>query len=268
MARNADRSDGVARFAVGVVQSTIGDRGRVTDQSHGHLPDFRIDYTDGRIAIGEVTAHVDPAVQSLTVEAARYGNQVALPAGTGAWRVWLSKEARVRRIATELPGLIADLALNRIFDLDIETTWPPGWLADRARHLKIRHVRQVSPEGKDFALYDLGPTGGWEPDDGNLIVDWLDALVLEPDYLDLTAKLQHVHADELHIFVLSQSRTEFATDSVLRRIDQHMPTRDPLLPDWVTHAWVVSQWASGRSAGLWVRDEGWSTVPIPMPPPN
>ena len=149
-----------------------------------------------------------------------------------------------------------------MFDLTLQATWPPGPLADRARELKIDHIRRGVVDGSDVAWYSLGPTGGWEPDDGNLVVDWLDALVVDPAYLDLTNKLQIQLADELHIFVVTGSATPHDADSALRQIDRIAPTRDPDLPGWITHAWVVSQWASGRSAGLWTRGQGWSIVPI------
>ena len=98
-ARGRKRSDEPAQFAVRLVRSTVGNHGRVVHQSAGHLPDFRIDYNDGRVAIGEVAAHVDPAVQSLWAEAAKHDHLCALQAGLGIWRVWLSKDASVKRVS-------------------------------------------------------------------------------------------------------------------------------------------------------------------------
>jgi hypothetical protein len=53
------------RLAVATVRAWVAHWGTVDDTSGGHGPDFRIDYCDGRIGLGEVGWHVDPDVQEI-----------------------------------------------------------------------------------------------------------------------------------------------------------------------------------------------------------
>jgi hypothetical protein len=54
-------------------------------------------YAD-RVAVGEVSWHEDPDVRKLSVAVNRYGESIALDAGLGFWRVWLTPAAQVRRL--------------------------------------------------------------------------------------------------------------------------------------------------------------------------
>jgi hypothetical protein len=104
-------------------------------------------------------------------------------------------------------------------------------------------------------------TGGVLPDDPNIIVDWIDGVVVEPRYSDLTKKLQFLVADERHIFVVTGSATRYDVDHLFHGIESALPTRDPVLPSWISHAWVMSMWGADRAIGRWERDRGWSAIP-------
>jgi hypothetical protein len=59
-----------------VVTAWVGARGRVTDLSAGHEPDFRIDYADGRVRLGEVTGDKHETVEAMWAMAHRSGGRI------------------------------------------------------------------------------------------------------------------------------------------------------------------------------------------------
>ena len=259
MAESSNPARFIEDWAIGVVESFIAERGTVTNLSAGHQPDFRIDYGDGRVAIGEVTWHEDRHLRSLFSATDKHGHRVPLGEGQGEWYLFVRWRAQVRRLHGELPDVIADLAAAGVSDLLVQPEWPPGELAARLRDLGIDHIRRGEVDGPDVAVCLAAPTGAWVPDDPDVIVDWLDEVVGDPHYADLTGKLRGLQADELHVFVVSGSATGTDVIERLRHIDAVPPSRAPAVPAYVTHVWVgCKPWRA--AAGLWTRAEGWSTV--------
>jgi hypothetical protein len=254
-------SRAIELFAVELIQSAIGDTGTVEDRGETGGPDFLIGYKDGRVAVGETTWHADRIITAMDAEGSKHGKRVELSAGLGMWRVRLVRGAQVPKVQRELRALIEDLASAGIFDMTVQVHWPLGSLADRARALGIDYLFGGIHPGPDVALYTEPLPGGIMPENPNDVVVWLDALVVDPDYLDLTRKLRKVDfaPDERHIFIVTGSATKIGDEDSVRLIGERLPTVDPTLPDWITHAWVCG-W-SARFGGRWERGVGWSAVP-------
>lgn len=254
----------VEKFAVRVVRSWLGHRGEVEDMSAGHDPDFRLRYRDGRSGWGEVAWHEDRALRemwSLTFQQVKH-QQVALPAGEGMWAVSLVKGARIKQLYRELPDFIGELTRQGCNRLEVIGNWPPGTLADTARRLGIEYLEK-SEWTPDVAIYFMPDSGGTVPMDPDLITDWVSDVLADPCYSDTTRKLLDRDADERHVFLMSGSRTPFGADERLRRLREAVPNRSPVVPDGISHVWVVSHFGDGP-ATLWSRGTGWSVVEIPQ----
>jgi hypothetical protein len=249
------------KVAIGIVRRHVGDRGVVLDLSSGHEPDFRIDYRDGRCAIGEVGWHEDQhwrAIWEATLKRGEIPQVVELPTGSGLWSVGLTLDARIWRIYKQLPQLIVDLVGSGASNLDIYETWPPGDFADRARDLGIKHLSQVEGDS-DRAIFFPPGSGGVVPTDPDAITDWLDTvLVSDVAYRDTTRKVLERAADERHVFLLAGSATPWGVEERLRRLDVSLPSRAPSVPSNITHVWAVSSFRT-RLGVLWERNRGWST---------
>ena len=254
----------IEALAVNVVRSWVGNLGLATDTSHGHRPDFRIDHVDGRVALGEVAWHEDPAIQAMWAETFRKERhqQIDLHPGRGQWVVGLARGANIKRLYRELGDLIDALLATDARRLTIYEHWPRGHLANTARQLCIEYLAQLEPGDPSGAVFFMPGGGGTVPTDSNAVVDWLDDLIANPDYSDTTKKLLVLPADERHVFVMSGTLTPFGADEWLRRLDQALPSRDPAVPEGITHVWVTSRFGTGP-VGLWLRGTGWTSVPLP-----
>jgi hypothetical protein len=138
----------VEAFAVTAVREWVGDRGAVIDLSHGHGPDFCIEYHDGRRALGEVGWHEDPEIQAMWQRTHRESKpqQIPLRAGLGQWGVTLVRGASINQLYAQLPTFVEALVEQQYSKLDINGSWPRTDLADTARRLGLTHIGQVQKE--------------------------------------------------------------------------------------------------------------------------
>jgi hypothetical protein len=254
----------IEKLAVALVQSWVGERGSVTDTSAGHGPDFSIAYEDGRVGVGEGAWHQDQQIQAMWAATFRQDvhQTVALPEGSGQWGVGLVAGANIRRLHAELPRLIDALNADGRVHLELYDGWPRDELANAARSLGIQYLSRAATGGRSYALYFFGGGGGVVPDDANVVVDWIDEMLADPDYADTTAKLKDLVADEKHVFVMTGERTPFGADERLRRLREVAPTRAPHLPDWITHLWLTARFHfDQRDVAMWSRSDGWARFP-------
>ena len=260
-ARNPARE--VEKVAAATVAAWLGDRGSLVDNSSGHGPDFRLDYTDGRAALGEVGWHEDPKVREMWANTFKRDQHqvIELPTGLGQWTVGLERGAHIGKLYAELPALLASLVASGRACLDLYGTWPRGEVAETARRLGVEYVAQVSPDEPAVAVFFMPGTGGAIPTDANAVADWIEEVLADPDYRDTTEKLLVLDADERHVFLMSGTRTAFGVDERLRRLGDALPMRPPRVPTGITHVWAVARFG-GTVAGLWVADHGWSAVSL------
>lgn len=248
--------------AVATVRHWVGEAGTVIDLGHGHGPDFRIDYHDGRTALGEVGWDEDPQIAAMWSAIFRRPNHqvVELPASSGQWGVSLAKGANIKRLYEQLPRLIEGLLASRTTSLDIVGAYPRGALPDQVRELGIRHLAQISTDGPDRAVFFAPSDGGVVPTDLNLIVAWLDTLLADPHYADASGKLLPLAADERHVFFFAGSRTDFGVHELLRSVGPAtLPARAPQPPRGITHLWGMGT-SGGAGAAMWAAGS-WVCVP-------
>jgi hypothetical protein len=258
----------VENFAVDVLREWIGDQGTVTNTASGNGPDFRVDYADGRLGLGEVAWHEDPKIREMWSRTFKHSRhqQIDLRPGSGQWSVALVRGAKIKHLYATLPDLVAALLGQGCLWLDVDNH-SRGTLVEAARRLGIEHISQVSADEPSTAIFFMPSSGGTVPLDPNVICDWIEAVIADHDYLDMTAKLTPLAADERHIFIMSGSRTPFGVQERLRSLVDSRPTRRPHLPPGISHVWVVSQFGEG-STGLWSTDLGWGAVPSPASAPD
>jgi hypothetical protein len=256
-------------YAVEAVRSWVGSSGSVSNIGQGTSggPDIEIIYNDGHTAIGEVGWHQDREIQAMWAETHKRkdAQQVALSPGAGQWMVSLSRGASIKNLYRELPSLIGDLLAQGETQLMIQGTWPPGPTADSARRLGIEDMSRVNNSSPARAIFFMPGSGGVVPQDPNVIVTWIDEVVADSRYLDMTSKLLKLSADERHIFIMSGGLTPFGVEEGLGRLDQALPTIGPTVPKGITHVWVASRFKFNEesSLGLWRSSSGWAKVPRP-----
>lgn len=255
----------IEKLASATVRKWVGANGIVTDTSSGHGPDFRIDYHDGRVGLGEVGWHPDPRIEAMWARTHRSKTpqEITLPAGCGYWAVQLVAGAKISKLERELPALIERLSREGVFRRTISGEWPRDELSQAIRSLGVTYVNRVSESTRDGAFYAMPATGGAVPREADGIVEWLDYLINEdPAYTDMTAKLLLREADERHVFVMSGSATPFGVDERLRRFDEAIPIRRPQLPEGITHVWVAAQFNANELLAMW-SERGWVRVQFP-----
>jgi hypothetical protein len=252
----------IEKLAVRIVGSWLGARGEVRDTSAGHEPDFEIAYVDGRYAIGEVGWHEDPEIRAMWSIAFRQKihQQIDLPSGRGQWGVTLVRGARIKDLYRKLPSVIDSMLQAGTTRLEIVGTWPRGELPDALRALGIEYINQVNSHDPSAAIFFMPNGGGSVPPDPNVVADWVESVLGDPDYADTTAKLLCRDADEKHVFLMSGTQTEFGHAERLRRVGEELPSRAPLVPEGITHVWCISEFGDGVAA-LWEKAAGWSAIP-------
>ena len=254
-------SDDIEDLAAATVQAWVGASGSVINTARGPGPDFRIDYHDGRRGFGEVGWHVDPRVQEMWAHTFKRPKhqQIELEPGSGQWAMKLRVGARIDRLYSGgLQQLIDEMIAAEVPRLTVWPSWPHTEVAEIARKLGIEYLWRSSDDEPAVGIYFLpGPPGAFIPEDPDVIVDWVEGVLADPNYLDTTAKLLAVTCDERHVFLMTGSRTDAGTEERLRRIETGLPRRDPQVAEGITHLWLAPQFGPPVAA-LWSSSAGWT----------
>lgn len=279
----SDISDVQEEISANIVRVWVGDQGTVENTGGtGGGPDFKIDYSDGRKAVGEVGWHEDPitrAMWGVTFKQAQH-QRVPLLARSGTWSVHLAPGASIKGLYKSLPDLVADIVKAGIASqLDMhmypsedvlaatpnrdqwELRFPEIPLVNRARKLGIEWMRLYDSGTADEAIFFMPGGGGYLSDDPNVIVPWIDSVLTDPTYADMSAKLQPFNVQERHVFIWSGGLTPIEADDRLRRAVEALPENNPNVPAGITHVWALSQY--GPSAALLWSGGQWTVVPMP-----
>jgi hypothetical protein len=243
--------------SIAVVSKWVASRGIVTDTGNSNGPDFSISYFNGTTAVGEVGWHEDPVVAAAwnALRKRRRHHYCELEEGAGYWSLLISHNCNLNRLERELPNLIRQLNVSGLKKLDIYETYPRDSVSNDARSLGIIHLKKINEE-KNEALYIFEGSGGVVPQDPNEIVPWINELLLSKEYEDSWKKMQHISADEKHVFIVGGSRTPFGISELLRRLDSAMPNTEPSLPGGITHLWISGIYLPATSI-MWTRDSQW-----------
>jgi hypothetical protein len=227
------------------------------DGSEPSMHDLEIEHADGSRAAIEVTSAADPAPTELWN---LIGGRWVLPDIAGGWTIGVRPQARARTIRSQLPTLLHVLESQGV--RRVWPAWSPGPFDAVAASLGITRLLQntTSFPGSVYPTVDEGPekTGGYVPQSGDPLAEWLGRWVADPAREDNILKLARSGAAERHLFVVVPPFVDapFAVVDLLVRDDAPLLVVDPLLPAEVTHAWVASTWTSG-SGMRWSRASGW-----------
>jgi len=265
-ARNPSRD--LEKFAVATVTAWIEDRGAVFDTSDGHDPDFRIEYYDGRLGLGEVGWHEDSAIREMWANTFRRPRHqvIDLHGDAGTWSLGLVAGANIKALYRDLPSFVDELISNGTDRFDVYQQWPRGPVGDTARRLGIEYIARYDPLGESVAIYFMPSQGGaLIPADSDAVASWIESVLDDPRYADTTEKLLAREADERHVFLMTGSLTEFGIEELLRRAPDGLPTRQLHVRTGITHVWSMPQFAAPEAfATLWTA-RGWAAVPLPDP---
>lgn len=203
----------IEKIAAATVRAWLGTRGALEDASQGGGPDFWIEYHDGRRAVGEVSWHEDAEIQKMwktTFKQERH-QVVPLPPDSGQWGVGLVRGAQIKALYQELPAFIATLAAEGETGLELAYLHPRDPLRLTAERLRISYIQRAGDQpSPSQTIFFVPPSGGVVPPDAESVVEWVESVIADPAYRDVTAKLLKVaEMDERHVFIMSGSQTPF-----------------------------------------------------------
>ena len=235
-------ADDIEELVSATVSAWLGDRGVLIDTSRSNGPDFRIDYDDGRAAIGEASWHTDPSIEQMwsTTLHGEKPQQIEIRPGSGQWSVKLIRGARIDRLPDGLQEVIDGMLASGQVQMETWSGRSAPTLVQTARRYGIEYLSQVTPEEPSVAVFFMpSQPGAAIPQDPNVIAEWAEQVLADSRYLDVTAKLLRLDADERHVFLMTGSLTDYGVEERLRRLDQALPTRDPVLPVGINHLWLA-----------------------------
>ena len=251
------RAEAVARA---VVQSWVAEAGRVSDGGKD-LVDFRIQYSDGRWADGEVKVDFDEAKQKQwsALMDLPTDQLVELPPGTGAWMAVIKPAAVVRSVVRALPPLIAEMKHRDQIVIDLRWGFGESPLTESLTGLGIEMLESVEGASGDQCVLFTQARAGLVPTDANLTIDWVHGCFLDSRFANSWHRLATSHADERHAFLWIG---DGVNEDLARRIQFHPespPEIVPTLPPWLTHLWVGIPWSFATRDWTWLcRPEvGW-----------
>jgi hypothetical protein len=162
--------------------------------------------------------------------------------------VSIKRDAQVKRIAADLPELVARLESGHL-------VWPRfGKAPSEFKELGVRNAWPSSDDGGVIYLLSEG-WAGWE---GRELTPWLDQMFER--HPDVPAKLAAHPASAGHAFLWVTASTDFSVQSCLEDRGQPLPSETPTLPEGVTHLWVASSMSS-QGVLAWFPDRGWWRTP-------
>lgn len=231
------------------------------DQSSPGMYDLRLSNNTEQFGAAEVTAAVDGVVHTLWKLMNGNGRWIE-PRLAGGWFITLLPSARAKQLFQKLPPLLAkfeESGIDRLISLP--KSHP---LSVEAADLKIVRASQGGTNfpGSIYITVSLPPsqTGGFVPENGAPLVNWVQNWIIQPEQADNLVKLENSEAEERHLFVIVPGFTTapFEVVDLLMRSTAPIPTIAPTLPAQVTHLWIASTWASGKGF-RWSPNDGWTT---------
>ena len=209
---------------------------------------------DSTFAACEITAAADPESIELW-NLVNGGGRWIEPNLAGGWMLTLAPACRAKNLRALAPGLLRRIEANptdslaraELEGLGVLNTYHGGTAFPGSIYATIERPSEF--------------TGGWVSDDGDPIVAWLDAWISDAHQAHNLQKLAAAKRAENHLFVLLPgfSSAPFTAADLLLRSDAPLPTVAPVLPEPVTHVWLMSTWDSG-AIFHWT-GERWVTFP-------
>lgn len=239
--------------------------GQHDDNSTRNVHDLDLSLPGGRtFGAMEVTAAADADLIECWKLLNGHGNRWIAPGIAGGWSVTVLPTARVKQLIKELPSLLQALEQS---GLDSLPRRHKGWghLAAAAEELGVVRARQggTSFPGSIYVTPQIPQerAGGWVASTGDALSEWISDWIIDPSRGDNLTKLRRSAAAEHHLFVIApgiESTAPFSVTDLLMRADAPLPTVAPVMPDGVTHVWIMGAWVNGRGF-RWSPDCGWET---------
>jgi hypothetical protein len=232
------------------------------DNSEPGMYDLKITYPDGRTAALEVTSAANPNALALGKLIYGQGRWIA-PGITKAWWVDVLPTCNAKRLRKKLPALLSAFEAAGITEVDTDRLWERQPGTEPAKALDVVKARYMEATDYPGSIYlnihfPMEMMGGFVPDNGNALAEWISGWCIDPARPDNLAKLAHSGEGERHLFVIvvGLGSEPFAVTDMLIRDSAPPPEIDPVLPDEVTHVWIMSTWGTG-SGFRWAPDAGW-----------
>lgn len=254
--------------AMELVKQWVGPAGNVRAAGEANGPDFWIEYNDGRRGAVEVKSAVSPVIggASRTLPNPHRHEEIPLPEGSGLWSLRLASGVETEPSEEEITSFIFELISAEIRELYLENKSPRTIFEARAMDLGLRHIYLLDPVKRDSAM--VAHVSGKEGMLANseLINTWIDGYFNSDFSHRGTSSLAHIDADEKHLFLVASPKIRFGYGHFSIELPTELPTSHPNVPEHISHLWVHGPSSSpegvGRSAALYERSQGWSSVSL------
>jgi hypothetical protein len=255
--------DDVERLAGRVVARLTGEHVVIQDNgSSDSMPDLRIDYTDRPAGYVEVWADIDPRYAAMSAAVAR--RQHLLPA-PGLGRVWWARTSgscRLGRLDRELLPLLAEMQTDgEVFEIVAEHEHlrrNPSPNVRRALALGIVGLASRPVRDGEHGAVHLVPQGISGPVNvtWQVFLDWVKDVLSSPETADVRDKLAATGAPERHAFLGASFTSPWGVFYALSDEHNSIPPLPPVLPEQVTHLWVINAQLPERCL-VWFPERGW-----------
>lgn len=228
------------------------------------LHDFEADLADGSVAALEVTGEVDARRLDLASSAERRLSSITLPGSDSLWLVGLAAGARVNAIRPDdLRRLLGELeAIGRHSAHNIGDYHDP--FVARLGALGIESVYAVKAKAgsEGMVMVRAGTYGGWGWD-GAAIDRWLAEFLVSDQGINKVSKLGRAQAAERHLVIVLDPFSPAGMGIPLALTARHergaadyaLPSL--MLPESLTHLWLLPAFTVTQEALCWTRDGGW-----------
>jgi len=257
--------------AIELVRQWVGPAGDVRAAGEVNGPDFWIEYKDGRRGALEVKSVLAPVIGDVhrTFSNPHRHEEIPLPEGSGLWSLRLASGVETEPSAEEITSFIFDLISAEIRELYLENKSPRTTFEARAMDLGLRHIYLLDPAKRDSAMVAHVSSNEGMLSNPDLINLWIDGY-FNTDFSHRDASsLAHVEADERHLFLVASPKIRFGYGHFSIELPTELPTSHPNVPEHISHLWVhgptESTEGAERSAALYERSRGWSSVPLSDP---
>jgi hypothetical protein len=250
-----------------VVARLTGEHVVIQDNgSSDSMPDIRIDYTDRPAGYVEVSMDIDRRYAAMSAAVAKQRDEqgYGFPApGLGrVWWAWTSGSCRVGKLKRELPTLLAAMQTDgEVFEIRArheDLLRDPSPNVRRALALGIVGLASRLAGDGEHGAVKLVPQGIAGPVDvtWQVFLDWIKEVLASAKMADVRRKFAASGAPERHVFLGASFTSPWGVFYALSDEHSSIPPLPPVLPEQVTHLWVIHAQLPERCL-VWFPERGW-----------
>lgn len=173
------------------------------------------------------------------------------------WSVHILRSARVTKLVKELPDVLRSLQ-HAPGAVD---GWARRNLPAELAGLGVASARPLDDSGGRIELLTEGWSGCASSDDP--VGEWVTGVLTR--HPDVPAKLRVHPSPEKHAFIWTTIGSSYEVQFALEDRGQSLPTREPELPEGVTHVWVAGSMSS-QGCLAYFPERGWWRTGWAWPP--